>query len=174
MAQRGHTVVLPLHRTAGGFDHASAHGGLDRFYLAHTVSDCVEVIDLPEVATMNPTTPIGGPTKPHFNLSEALEFRTNAFVRKRLFQTESLHFNVYCIVPGQENPLHRHPLSDEILYFVSGAGECVVGDDVYPVEPGDFVLAPKDAPHAVRNTGEENLVCILVQSPLPCEHVAVR
>ena len=122
---------------------------------------------------MNPMTPIGGATKPHFNLSEAIEFRQNAFVRKRLFEVDSLHFNVYCIVPGQENPLHRHPLSDEVLYFVSGSGECVVGDAVYPVKPGDLVLAAKDAPHAVRNTGSENLVCILAQSPLPCDHVAV-
>ena len=122
---------------------------------------------------MNPMKPIGGPAKQHFNLAEAVEFRPNAFVRKRLFEGESLHFNVYCIVPGQENPLHRHPLSDEVLYFVQGTGECVVGDAVYPVKPGDLVLAPKDAPHAVRNTGDENLVCILAQSPLPCDHVAV-
>jgi hypothetical protein len=38
---------------------------------------------------------------------------------------------------------------------------------------GDPLLTPKDAPHSVRNTGSENLVCILAQSPLPCEHVAV-
>ena len=123
---------------------------------------------------MKPTIPIGGPAKPHFNLAEAMEFRQNAFVRKRLFELDSLHFNLYCIVPGQENPLHRHPSSDEVLYFVRGSGECVVGDAVYEVKPGDLVLAPKDAPHAVRNTGTEDLVCILAQSPLPCVHVPVR
>lgn len=123
----------------------------------------------------NQLIPIGGPAKPHFNLSETLEFRQGAFVRKRLFETESLNFNVYCIVPGQENPLHRHPLSDEVLYFVSGTGECRVGEAVYQVKLGDLVLAPKDAPHAVRNThATENLVCILAQTPLPCEHVPVK
>lgn len=123
---------------------------------------------------MNPMTPIGGPAKPHFNLAETLEFRQNTFIRKRLFETESLNFNVYCIVPGQENPLHRHPLSDEVLYFVSGTGTCRVSDAIYPVVPGDLVFVPKDAPHAIRNTNPgENLVCILAQTPLPCEHVPV-
>jgi mannose-6-phosphate isomerase-like protein (cupin superfamily) len=128
----------------------------------------------PEYERMNPVKPIGGPTRPHFNLSEAVEYRQDAFVRKRLFEVDSLHFNVYCIVPGQENPLHRHPSSDEVLYFVHGTGECVVGDAVYAVKPGDLVLAPRDAAHGVRNTGKEDLVCILAQSPLPCEHVPVR
>lgn len=124
---------------------------------------------------MNPMIPIGGPAKPHFNLAEAIEFKASAFVRKRLFQTDTMHVNLYCIVPGQENPLHRHPLSDEWLYFVSGTGECVVGDQTFQVKPGDLVLAPQDAPHAVRNThASENLVCILGQSPLPCEHVPVK
>ncbi len=120
-------------------------------------------------------TPFGSEAKKHFNLKEAEEFKDNAFLRKRLFQTSDMHFNVYCIKPGQENPLHKHPLSDEILYFVEGTGECVVGKEIYPVKPGDLVLVPKDAPHAIRNThSTNNMVCILSQSPLPCEHVPVH
>jgi quercetin dioxygenase-like cupin family protein len=116
----------------------------------------------------------GNETKNHFNLKEAEEFRKGFFNRKRLFETSDMHFNVYCIGPGQENPLHRHPNSDEILYFVEGTGECVVGEEMYAVNAGDLVLVPKDVPHSIRNKHEsENMVCILAQSPLPCEHVAV-
>lgn len=118
--------------------------------------------------------PFGNEQKPHFNLKQAEEFHEHAFVRKRLFETSDMHFNVYCIAPGQQNPLHRHPESDEVLFFVEGEGECVVGESTYAVKPGDLVLVPKDAPHAIRNTrAAENLVCILAQSPLPCEHVPV-
>jgi quercetin dioxygenase-like cupin family protein len=85
-----------------------------------------------------------------------------------------MHFNVYCIAPRQQNPLHRHPISDEILYFVEGRGECVVGRDTYSVKAGDLVFVPKDSPHSIRNTHpSENMVCVLAQSPLPCEHVPV-
>jgi DNA-binding beta-propeller fold protein YncE len=37
-------VALPPHRGAGGFDHAAVHA--DRLYVAHTIDDAVEVIDL--------------------------------------------------------------------------------------------------------------------------------
>lgn len=40
------TVVLPEHRASGGFDHASVARSVDRLYVAHTVNDSVEVIDL--------------------------------------------------------------------------------------------------------------------------------
>ncbi len=119
--------------------------------------------------------PYGNVEKNHFNLKNAEQFQASHFVRRRLFETEDMHFNVYCIAPGQHNPLHRHPQSDEILYFVEGAGTCTVGIATVPVAPGDLVFVPRNVPHAIRNThATANMVCILAQSPLPCEHVPVR
>ena len=123
---------------------------------------------------MNAIIPIGSEDKKHFALRDAEEFRDRFFIRKRLFETSAMHFNVYCIAPGQQNPLHRHPLSDEILYFVEGVGQCVVGKKSYAVKSGDLVFVRKDAPHSIRNTyASQNMVCILASSPLPCEHVPV-
>ena len=120
-------------------------------------------------------TPFGNEAKNHFPLKEAETFRERNFIRKRLFETSDMHFNVYCIAPGQQNPLHRHPISDEILYFVEGSGECVVGKETLAVRAGDLVFVPKDAAHSIRNThGTDNMVCILAQSPLPCQHVPVK
>lgn len=119
--------------------------------------------------------PFGSEEKKLIRLKDAEEFLPDRFNRKRLFETSDMHFNIYCIAPGQENPLHRHPISDEILYFVEGSGECVVGRETYRVERGDLVLVPKNAPHAIRNThAADNMVCILAQTPLPCEHVPVE
>lgn len=39
-------------------------------------------------------------------------FSENSFVRKRIWQTDKLHCNMYCFEPGQQNSLHRHPVSD--------------------------------------------------------------
>jgi len=120
-------------------------------------------------------TPFGNEIKKHFNVKDAETFRDGFFTRKRLFETTDMHFNIYCIAPGQFNPLHRHPLSDEILYFIEGSGECIVGSDTFSVGSGDLVYVPKNAPHSIRNTDDKtNMVCILAQSPLPCEHVPVE
>lgn len=116
----------------------------------------------------------GGEMRKHFNLKETEELREEFFVRKRLFGTSDMHFNVYRIAPGQENPLHRHPNSDEILFFVEGTGECVVGKETYAVNSWDLAWVPKDVPHSIHNKHKSgNMVCILAQSPLPCEHVGV-
>jgi mannose-6-phosphate isomerase-like protein (cupin superfamily) len=110
--------------------------------------------------------------KKPFNFEEA---EKQGFTRKTLFETDHMRFSVYMILPGQENPLHRHPQSDEILAFTYGQGECVVGEEVVPVETGSVLFIPKNMPHAVRNTHEsEILACTVTQSPLPCEHVMVE
>jgi mannose-6-phosphate isomerase-like protein (cupin superfamily) len=107
--------------------------------------------------------------KKPFNFEEA---EKQGFTRKTLFETEHMRFSVYMILPGQENPLHSHPGSDEILAFTYGMGECVVGEEVVPVETGSVLFIPRDVPHAVRNTHTSDiLACTVTQSPLPCEHV---
>lgn len=106
-------------------------------------------------------------------LGDHVEFHPKAFVRKRLVQTDSLNFNMYCIEPGQKNPLHRHPVTEEVLFFVEGEGECVVGNEITAVKPRTLVWVPKDAPHEIINTGGSRMIVVLAQAPTPCEHVYV-
>ena len=85
--------------------------------------------------------PFGNDARRHFKLDDAVEFREDSFLRKRLFETSDMHFNMYCIAPGQENPLHRHPESDEILFFTAGSGEC--GTETFAVSQGELVPVPR-------------------------------
>jgi len=56
---------------------------------------------------LQPLQPFGHSRKRHFNLKVDEELQAEAFVRKRLCATSAMHFNVCCIAPGQQNPLHR-------------------------------------------------------------------
>jgi len=38
----------------------------------------------------------------------------------------------------------------------------------------EAVYVPVNAPHEIINTGKANMIVVLVQTPLPCEHVYVR
>lgn len=118
--------------------------------------------------------PIGTQNSPLVRIDEIKEFGTEGFVRKRIYQTENLYFNIYCIDAGQENPLHKHPNSDEVLYFIEGEGKCVVGEKVYQIKGRTTILVTKDIPHSIVNTGNTPMLCVLVQSPLPCKHVPVK
>lgn len=107
-------------------------------------------------------------------IDDHIEFHPKAFVRKRLIETDHLNFNMYCIEPGQKNPLHRHPITEEVLFFVEGEGECIVDREITKVTPQTAVWVPKDAPHEILNTGTTRMIVVLVQAPTPCEHVYVE
>ncbi|MBI4007100.1 MAG: hypothetical protein HY354_01220, partial [Planctomycetes bacterium] len=47
--------------------------------------------------------PIGTQDNPLVKIDEVTEFKTEGFVRKRIYQTENLYFNIYCIDVGQKN-----------------------------------------------------------------------
>ena len=101
-------------------------------------------------------------------LEEIVQFNPKFFVQQRIFQTESMQFKLYCIEPGQFNPMHKHPQSDEICYFVQGRGDIVVGEEIAAVQAGACVHIPKNVAHEIQNTGVERMIVVLVQSPLPC------
>jgi quercetin dioxygenase-like cupin family protein len=58
------------------------------------------------------------------------------------------------------NP-HRHPLSEEIVYVVSGQGRVWLDGTYHPVGPGSWYRIPAGTPHAtVPDPGERmSLVC---------------
>jgi len=54
---------------------------------------------------------------------------------------------------GKENPLHVHPNCAEIILFLAGTVEHVVGEEVIEVSQGDVLIVPAGMPHKARNIG---------------------
>lgn len=52
------------------------------------------------------------------------------------------------LVRGEVRHTHLHPLSEEVVYVVSGSGRVWVDGTVSPVGPGDIVHIPTATPHA--------------------------
>ncbi len=102
-------------------------------------------------------------------------FSSSSFVRKRVWQTDKLHCNMYCFEPGQQNSLHLHPVSDEVVLCLEGEGIIVVGTEHQAIKVGETVLVPMNTPHGYINTSREHRMIIsVVQCPLPVEHVPVE
>ena len=49
---------------------------------------------------------------------------------------------------GMASPMHRHSREDEAFYVLDGELSVYVGDDVLRAEPGSFLWAPREVPHA--------------------------
>ena len=72
---------------------------------------------------------------------------------------------VMTIPPGGEIGEETHPQTDQILAFVSGAGEADVAGETTSIGPGDLVVVPAGTLHNFRNTGDAPLVLYTVYAP---------
>ena len=57
------------------------------------------------------------------------------------------------INPGQKNPRHLHPNSDEVLYLLEGELDHWIDDQVFHLTRGMAIHIPQGAQHDARNTG---------------------
>ena len=76
----------------------------------------------------------------------------------------------YCLLevglaPGMSVPRHTHTREDEAYFVLAGELEVTVGDDIFILRPGDCLMAPRDIPHQLRNSGDVENHYLLVFSP---------
>jgi len=76
----------------------------------------------------------------------------------------------YCLLevglaPGMSVPRHTHTREDEAYFVLAGELEVVVGREVFVLKAGDTLMAPRDIPHQLRNSGSEENHYLLVFSP---------
>ena len=63
------------------------------------------------------------------------------------------------VPPGKRAyPFHRHHVSSELFYILSGTGAVRLDDRTLPVRPGDLIASPAGAEaHQIINTGRDEL-----------------
>ena len=76
----------------------------------------------------------------------------------------------YCLLevglaPGMSVPRHRHTREDEAYFVLVGELEVTVGEEVFILRPGECLMAPRDIPHQLRNSGDVENHYLLVFSP---------
>ncbi len=84
-----------------------------------------------------------------------------------LFGSEKYFCDLYCLKPGQEQSVHRHPESDKIYYVIEGRGLFHIAGEERECGDGEAVIARPNEDHGVRNQGEGNLVLLVFMTPRP-------
>jgi quercetin dioxygenase-like cupin family protein len=62
-------------------------------------------------------------------------------------------------------PRHTHTREDEVYFVLAGELEATVGEKTIVLRTGDTLLAPRDIPHQLRNSGDTTNHFLLVFSP---------
>jgi mannose-6-phosphate isomerase-like protein (cupin superfamily) len=69
------------------------------------------------------------------------------------------------VAPGGETAEHYHPNTEELYYFVAGAGRMRLGDAEAEIVAGDCVVIPPGVPHKLWNPGPGPLVLLCCCAP---------
>jgi quercetin dioxygenase-like cupin family protein len=77
--------------------------------------------------------------------------------------TEAMTVGITEIEPSQANEifLHQHT-QPEVYYILAGHGVVQISGEAYALQPGSLVFIPGDAPHGLRNSGDEVLRLLYV------------
>jgi quercetin dioxygenase-like cupin family protein len=76
----------------------------------------------------------------------------------------------YCLLdirvaPGKGVPRHTHTREDEALFVLSGELEANVGDEIFTLRAGETLIAPRNIPHKLRNSGSVPNHYLIMFSP---------
>jgi len=76
----------------------------------------------------------------------------------------------YCLLdlkvaPGKGVPRHTHTREDEALFVLSGELEATVGDKIFTLRAGETLIAPRNIPHQLRNSGDVANHYLIIFSP---------
>jgi uncharacterized RmlC-like cupin family protein len=76
----------------------------------------------------------------------------------------------YCLLdvalaPGMGVPRHLHTREDEVYFVLEGELEVIVGEEKFVLKAGDTLMAPRNIPHALCNSGTIQNRYLLVFSP---------
>lgn len=99
-----------------------------------------------------------------YNNVQQLALENNNF-RKVLFTNEYSQVVLMSVLPGEDIGREVHEDVDQVLVFVKGAGEAVVGQETHKIRPGDMFAVPAGTEHDFTNTGNEALKLFTVYSP---------
>ena len=99
----------------------------------------------------------------HFTIAAVAE--QNADFRRVLWTGEHTQLVIMTIPVGGEIGVEKHDENDQILTFVSGAGEATVSGKKQAVVAGDLGVVPAGTTHNFVNTGPNPLVLYTVYGP---------
>jgi mannose-6-phosphate isomerase-like protein (cupin superfamily) len=99
----------------------------------------------------------------HFTIATTAE--KSADFRRVLWTGEHIQLVIMTIPVDGEIGKEVHEDTDQVLTFVSGTGEAVVGGKKKAIAQGDLVVVPAGTVHNFRNTGPNPLVLYTVYGP---------
>lgn len=89
----------------------------------------------------------------------------NDFFRNVLYTGKRSQLVAMSLVPGEEIGAETHPATDQIFFFIDGAGEATVDHKPLRVAAGEVLCVPAGTLHNVRNTSKKAMKLLTLYAP---------
>ncbi len=71
----------------------------------------------------------------------------------------------HCVIaPHGKTDFHDHP-GVEMMYIITGSGECQIGDEKFPLHPDVLMVVPPRTMHDMRNYSDESMKLVAMFIP---------
>ena len=118
-------------------------------------------MDVKVIAARYTDRPKTDPAQRIFRIADHIVVGAEKLRAGRMYVGDEFRAVVITLAPGQAQDVHMHPATSHAWFIVSGTGEVTMeGGKREQVEPGLFLVHPRNSVHGLRNTGDENLVYI--------------
>jgi mannose-6-phosphate isomerase-like protein (cupin superfamily) len=91
--------------------------------------------------------------------------KQNNNFRKEINTADHTQVVVMSLKPGEDIGLEVHKKIDQILVFVQGTGEAIIGGQKFPIKEGTLAFVPAGTVHNFINTGKTDLKLFTTYSP---------
>ena len=118
-------------------------------------------MDVKVIAARYTDRPKTDPAQRIFRIADHIVVGPEKLRAGRMYVGDEFRAVVITLAPGQAQDVHMHPATSHAWFIVSGTGEVTMeGGKREKVEPGLFLVHPRNSVHGLRNTGDENLVYV--------------
>ena len=102
-----------------------------------------------------------------FDVKKIKEFSEEKMKKVKLFDTENLFCDLYCLKPAQFQKIHTHQGADKVYFVLEGVGNFYIGDGQRRLKNGTALLAPAGVMHGVVNDSTSELIILVFMAPNP-------
>lgn len=91
---------------------------------------------------------------------------TQEIVGKKFFTRDELEAVLITIKQGGHLKSHKTPV-DVLFLVIKGKAQIEIGDETVTLERLQSIISPKNIPHSVKNSGDEDMEILVLKTPKP-------
>ncbi|NEP83970.1 MAG: cupin domain-containing protein [Okeania sp. SIO3C4] len=106
------------------------------------------------------TTFLLSPESPFIQLKDQIEYSTSGIISKAIVKDDACQYSLFCLAAQTEITEHTST-RNATIYVIEGNGSLTLNGKAIPLEPGQFIFMPANAPHALSAVSNLSFILIL-------------